>query len=151
MSLSTFVFFFQAEDGIRDSSVTGVQTCALPISRHHVRLRGGEGRGGGDPESDVVAWRALVEKIGKRQARAIFSGGGYAVRSWLWPEHVLYVVTPEIIKVVNQGVHVSSICVVPLDGGSRWDAVLNPISLLEAGGGRRVAGVAPGAPPAPRV
>src|SRR5207237_3587453 len=26
-----FYFFFQAEDGIRDSSVTGVQTCALPI------------------------------------------------------------------------------------------------------------------------
>src|SRR5260370_986600 len=28
-----FFFFFQAEDGIRDSSVTGVQTCALPIFR----------------------------------------------------------------------------------------------------------------------
>src|SRR5256885_9952916 len=28
-----FVFFFQAEDGIRDYKVTGVQTCALPISR----------------------------------------------------------------------------------------------------------------------
>src|SRR5882762_11541689 len=28
-----FFFFFQAEDGIRDSSVTGVQTCALPISQ----------------------------------------------------------------------------------------------------------------------
>src|SRR5690606_40633683 len=27
------VFFFQAEDGIRDFHVTGVQTCALPISR----------------------------------------------------------------------------------------------------------------------
>src|SRR5437879_9756907 len=27
-----FYFFFQAEDGIRDTSVTGVQTCALPIS-----------------------------------------------------------------------------------------------------------------------
>src|SRR5689334_23940787 len=26
-------FFFQAEDGIRDGTVTGVQTCALPISR----------------------------------------------------------------------------------------------------------------------
>src|ERR1022692_5222387 len=26
-----FVFFFQAEDGIRDYKVTGVQTCALPI------------------------------------------------------------------------------------------------------------------------
>src|SRR5260370_6139804 len=34
MLLSTYVlffFFFQAEDGIRYSSVTGVQTCALPI------------------------------------------------------------------------------------------------------------------------
>src|SRR5690606_39326450 len=27
-----FLFFFQAEDGIRDFHVTGVQTCALPIS-----------------------------------------------------------------------------------------------------------------------
>ena len=26
-------FFFQAEDGIRDDLVTGVQTCALPISQ----------------------------------------------------------------------------------------------------------------------
>src|SRR5437762_6494540 len=31
-------FFFQAEDGIRDTSVTGVQTCALPISRADARL-----------------------------------------------------------------------------------------------------------------
>src|SRR5438105_15689723 len=29
------LFFFQAEDGIRDPLVTGVQTCALPISRAH--------------------------------------------------------------------------------------------------------------------
>src|SRR6185312_11123685 len=28
-----YFFFFQAEDGIRDLIVTGVQTCALPISR----------------------------------------------------------------------------------------------------------------------
>src|SRR4030066_185285 len=32
VSVFYFFFFFQAEDGIRDSSVTGVQTCALPIS-----------------------------------------------------------------------------------------------------------------------
>src|SRR5438046_4573305 len=31
-SMSILFFFFQAEDGIRDWSVTGVQTCALPIS-----------------------------------------------------------------------------------------------------------------------
>src|SRR5256886_7255881 len=29
--LVTCIFFFQAEDGIRDLTVTGVQTCALPI------------------------------------------------------------------------------------------------------------------------
>src|SRR5256886_10346298 len=28
---SVYIFFFQAEDGIRDLTVTGVQTCALPI------------------------------------------------------------------------------------------------------------------------
>src|SRR5688572_32702653 len=33
-----FFFFFQAEDGIRDLTVTGVQTCALPISRHTRKL-----------------------------------------------------------------------------------------------------------------
>src|SRR5256885_9545769 len=33
-----FFFFFQAEDGIRDYKVTGVQTCALPI---HLQLRPG--------------------------------------------------------------------------------------------------------------
>src|SRR5262249_57930380 len=31
LNCSTCFFFFQAEDGIRDWSVTGVQTCALPI------------------------------------------------------------------------------------------------------------------------
>src|SRR6478609_8767138 len=33
------VFFFQAEDGIRDKLVTGVQTCALPIWRRTVPKR----------------------------------------------------------------------------------------------------------------
>src|SRR2546422_1204805 len=39
------IFFFQAEDGIRDVAVTGVQTCALPI----LRARGRGGRGGRIP------------------------------------------------------------------------------------------------------
>src|SRR5207248_8036390 len=40
-------FFFQAEDGIRDRTVTGVQTCALPISPEIVvdRLRQLRARG----------------------------------------------------------------------------------------------------------
>src|SRR5215207_595478 len=34
-----YFFFFQAEDGIRDPLVTGVQTCALPISFRSLSLR----------------------------------------------------------------------------------------------------------------
>src|SRR5205823_10912039 len=37
-------FFFQAEDGIRDKLVTGVQTCALPISfRRHASVKSAPG------------------------------------------------------------------------------------------------------------
>src|SRR5690606_39972907 len=35
--LSCCLFFFQAEDGIRDFHVTGVQTCALPICQAKAR------------------------------------------------------------------------------------------------------------------
>src|SRR5690606_40760177 len=37
-------FFFQAEDGIRDFHVTGVQTCALPISAAAERFAAGDRR-----------------------------------------------------------------------------------------------------------
>src|SRR5438445_2417384 len=54
MSILLLLFFFQAEDGIRDIGVTGVQTCALPI--FHLPLRGvSRGIGGGlleGPETD---------------------------------------------------------------------------------------------------
>src|SRR6266852_7079713 len=41
-----FFFFFQAEDGIRDATVTGVQTCALPIClRGEVGLQSNPGEG----------------------------------------------------------------------------------------------------------
>src|SRR5260370_18920480 len=57
MLLCVFFFFFQAEDGIRDSSVTGVQTCALPIS---LSFGAGSGRIG-DAEAAAdgfgAAWR----------------------------------------------------------------------------------------------
>src|SRR2546426_622491 len=42
-----FFFFFQAEDGIRDYKVTGVQTCALPISRPCAAWRRCSARGRG--------------------------------------------------------------------------------------------------------
>src|SRR5260364_444697 len=39
------IFFFQAEDGIREDLVTGVQTCALPISARRLRPRAGQAPG----------------------------------------------------------------------------------------------------------
>src|SRR5690554_7881989 len=39
-SIKSF-FFFQAEDGIRDADVTGVQTCALPIFKNGILNRVG--------------------------------------------------------------------------------------------------------------
>src|SRR6266566_6005843 len=47
-------FFFQAEDGIRDYKVTGVQTCALPIYVEAGKSGGEREAGeGGEHEADV--------------------------------------------------------------------------------------------------
>src|SRR5687767_6365239 len=60
------MFFFQAEDGIRDKLVTGVQTCALPI------LGAGRGRAAGDPgRSAGVSERKLTMDLGIRGRTAL--------------------------------------------------------------------------------
>src|SRR5207245_7318729 len=63
--LYLFFFFFQAEDGIRDATVTGVQTCALPILgiRTH------------PPQQDPAIFsrgnrRARASRLGRRKADA---------------------------------------------------------------------------------
>src|SRR5205085_8869396 len=48
-----FFFFFQAEDGIRDLTVTGVQTCALPISMTSVKLKADRKRGSPEVIADL--------------------------------------------------------------------------------------------------
>src|SRR3989475_8540671 len=63
------VFFFQAEDGIRDLTVTGVQTCALPISV--VRDRARELRELGDAKARAHRGR----RCGQR-ADGVVSGRG---------------------------------------------------------------------------
>src|SRR2546430_7883219 len=57
-------FFFQAEDGIRDLTVTGVQTCALPISR----------RGGVPPAAAGEGLRRAPARGGGAGARARGAG-----------------------------------------------------------------------------
>src|SRR3989442_14898861 len=65
--LVVFFFFFQAEDGIRDADVTGVQTCALPICGKDVvwlRQRLGEVEGDGTPaRGDPVYDEELKRRV----------------------------------------------------------------------------------------
>src|SRR3989449_11670296 len=61
-SFSVF-FFFQAEDGIRDVAVTGVQTCALPISFRRDRYH-----------SPTVVWGRVVNALLAGLARQLPAG-----------------------------------------------------------------------------
>src|SRR3989454_3795069 len=99
-----FFFFFQAEDGIRDYKVTGVQTCALPIS-HCLALAAPPGATLGPGARDTTRlaasepalWteillmnrdellpvlRSLEEPLGELQ-RALEAGDAAAVTAWL--------------------------------------------------------------------
>src|SRR5262249_56562008 len=80
-----FFFFFQAEDGIRDWSVTGVQTCALPIStpapghrwrgagvvdRRGLRPAHEIGRGAGRGRGENAGGAVVLKKKKRRSSRA---------------------------------------------------------------------------------
>src|SRR5690348_18134617 len=71
--MKLFFFFFQAEDGIRDGRVTGVQTCALPIysvgtmlARHRARVA----RYGAAARSfaDFASYQAWQRELHRRTA-----------------------------------------------------------------------------------
>src|SRR2546426_8554277 len=78
---SAFLFFFQAEDGIRDYKVTGVQTCALPICE---RVGGDAGDGGRE------ALRATAIREGGRAAGDV----GLAVEDLRSEEHTSELQSP---------------------------------------------------------
>src|SRR5690606_41153640 len=69
-----FFFFFQAEDGIRDFHVTGVQTCALPICLRRAggvlrrlprQRRAGEGARAGLATRPLLPERSEERRVGK--------------------------------------------------------------------------------------
>src|SRR2546429_9955129 len=86
-----FFFFFQAEDGIRDVAVTGVQTCALPICSGQASGENKETEcavdtvyfGGGTPSlletrqlEDIL--EAIRETSGTNGSRSVEVEGGFA-------------------------------------------------------------------------
>src|SRR2546430_5075822 len=74
------IFFFQAEDGIRDLTVTGVQTCALPIFEREV-VAGSVQNG-----SIVFTVRATPKSAGTHTVHGVFrfsyhNGGELDIRA----------------------------------------------------------------------
>src|SRR5690606_40195793 len=67
--LLSFFFFFQAEDGIRDFHVTGVQTCALPISA----ALADEGANVVVADRNIDAGKAVADDITSKGGSAIFA------------------------------------------------------------------------------
>src|SRR5256885_8283713 len=74
VDVSDHVFFFQAEDGIRDYKVTGVQTCALPIFVCQVRSTF---RASVRPLPRLIAGCVLPEDHGERSTHPVRQESGY--------------------------------------------------------------------------
>src|SRR5579875_898420 len=81
MIILVFFFFFQAEDGIRDHCVTGVQTCALPISGYDPAAAAERALAVGEPALGAIAEAArrhgtavvvgFAERVGREVANAV--------------------------------------------------------------------------------
>src|SRR2546426_606815 len=75
---TAYFFFFQAEDGIRDYKVTGVQTCALPIYRRPERRRARRDDEAGGPHDLGLLRRRVADRgddrAGVPHAAALGSG-----------------------------------------------------------------------------
>src|SRR5687768_18095834 len=99
-----YFFFFQAEDGIRDVAVTGVQTCALPIfhadrdvpaalagvdrvARVGERAVGVEDRGLADDHDRVGRVADRAEEVLPGRQRSEERRVGKECRSWWSPYH----------------------------------------------------------------
>src|SRR5437868_7747416 len=79
---SLLFFFFQAEDGIRDRNVTGVQTCALPICCPGGS--GGDGGGGavdGGPGGGAIMFASHASITVNAAIEASGGGGGGGAQS----------------------------------------------------------------------
>src|SRR2546430_7432400 len=86
MHVDFFFFFFQAEDGIRDLTVTGVQTCALPISRKDPASAMGS-EAALEPASAMASESALESGLASAAARSEERRVGKECRSRWSPYH----------------------------------------------------------------
>src|SRR5205807_3012403 len=85
----TVYFFFQAEDGIRDYKVTGVQTCALPILNLPIGRFLGKGAHG---QCDKVRAKAEQKFGGKAAVEKMFPDSAYQLtHNALFPKDCIHI------------------------------------------------------------
>src|SRR2546425_6799464 len=90
---TVYFFFFQAEDGIRDKLVTGVQTCALPICRReeprgqHSALVASLRPGGRRAQAPKRRWEGAGTAAGRKSERSEERRVGKECRSRWSPYH----------------------------------------------------------------
>src|SRR2546422_5720915 len=111
--LFLFFFFFQAEDGIRDVAVTGVQTCALPILLHKANLRGADLsladlRGAWLIQADLREANVLGTELREanlqganlEHARGLWVGrlGGTNLFGAVLPEPISALIRPQVVR-----------------------------------------------------
>src|SRR5215510_11226791 len=95
-----FFFFFQAEDGIRDGHVTGVQTCALPICRaelidkQNIRCRWQNHCDTGECRFDcfdpVIDLSPAYERVARSRALLELVGQLYGERACLFKDKLIF-------------------------------------------------------------
>src|SRR5256884_8805005 len=103
-----YLFFFQAEDGIRDVAVTGVQTCALPIS-----LYSSDGQKWNHSTSDLSGCK--LEMCTVCNTRGCFSSNGVISRVFLEkPTYSAFPATKELTTKRSEERRVGKEC------RSRW-------------------------------
>src|SRR2546422_3669325 len=137
----TFFFFFQAEDGIRDVAVTGVQTCALPIwNRLGARQRADPQVGRSDlGKGAVPRHQGLSRLYLRRISRNRSCGRAYTVTSSapviVWAASIALMIASSVAWTVasNRGVIWSlesmATCASPESRDARWFAVENAMKM----------------------
>src|SRR3989449_6262580 len=107
-------FFFQAEDGIRDVAVTGVQTCALPICRSGAKRTAltvwGIGLGHGVDDYGF-AGHLVIARVRDVEARGALRGAG--PKSDVFPVHGTGAAESDDATVGTGQVCCVHICIVP--------------------------------------
>src|SRR5699024_6797627 len=107
-----WVFFFQAEDGIRDRNVTGVQTCALPIFPETRGMPSASGR------STVLTTRSAVKSGESRAITVAWITWAVRPREAMWAR-TCSAISEEGVIAAPQGVAMVSMRAPGVDDGPR--------------------------------